>query len=94
MVGKTWKTLFFLLYFLLLGGIGSDRKLKSSSEHFDNGAFRAGPDLPYESSGHCMVRLNTTHFAMLGGKGEGAMEFMLLSKDGWERIPGGIPTPR
>ena len=76
------------------GGVGSDKSLLTSVEYFDGATFRPGPRLSYGSSGHCSTRLNATHFALLGGKGAGAQDFLLLSEGGWTRMEQGLPGPR
>ena len=39
----------------------------SSSEVFEDGAFRTGPVLPVEVDNHCMVKVNETHALIAGG---------------------------
>ena len=39
----------------------------TSSEIYKNGGFHPGPDFIYPVRGHCMVKLNGTHFGVLGG---------------------------
>ena len=39
----------------------------SSSEIYEDGEFKAGPEMPVTVYSHCMVRLNETHSLLTGG---------------------------
>ena len=47
--------------------LGGSAPLTNTTEIFKNGSFVAGPVMPVAVSGHCMFRVNTTHFMMTGG---------------------------
>lgn len=51
------------------GGSGSESYL-SSSLIYQGRQFTAGPDLPYPSADHCVVRANETHIVLIGGQSD------------------------
>ena len=52
-----------------LGGFVSNRKTQDS-EIFNpiSGKFDAGPRLPHVVGQHCMLKVNDTHYALIGGQ--------------------------
>ena len=56
--------------FWIAGGLDSDGNKMSSTEIYVSatGQFEYGPDLPFSVSGHCMARINDTHYVMSGGR--------------------------
>lgn len=55
----------FLIVFS--GGYVSEGNATKTTEIFENGRFRDGPDLPLGLADHCMIRVNVTHSILTGG---------------------------
>jgi hypothetical protein len=54
---------------LVSGGKDEDDNLSSSAEYLsENGWKTFLPELPFEVTQHCMVRINSTTLAIIGGK--------------------------
>ena len=53
-----------------LGGISSPNHVLSTSEIYDGrtNRFVPGPDLPHSVFKHCMLKINQTHFVLVGGR--------------------------
>lgn len=51
---------------IFAGGYGVHERW-NSTEIFENGAFKTGPELPQAIQDHCMISLNTTHSMLTGG---------------------------
>ena len=69
-------------YNLISGGYDGNNYL-STSEIFEDGSFKAGPDLPVSVARHCMVMVNETHTVLTGGYGGGEQVHMF--KEDYER---------
>ena len=54
------------MYFLISGGVNVG--YLSSTEIYESGEFRAGPDMPQALFNHCTVRINETHSIITGGQ--------------------------
>ena len=55
------------LFLVLLGGYDENTYRLSTSTIYDNGIFKAGPELPYAVDNHCMIKWNGTHSLLTGG---------------------------
>ena len=49
--------------FILTGGAGDG---ENASDIFQDGTFLLGPNLPYKSRNHCMVKINQNEVMMKG----------------------------
>ena len=60
----------YLMVDAILGGYNDVNHILSSSEmyHSEFNSFLPGPELPYGLFRHCMVKINQTHFALIGGR--------------------------
>ena len=55
----------------------------STSVLYKNGSWSEGPRLPFATSNHCMVQVNSTHFLLLGGDGQSEAWFMNWPDQKW-----------
>ena len=44
----------------------------NSTELYEEGTFKPGPELPEAVYGHCMIRINQSHSILTGGRGGGS----------------------
>ena len=59
-----------MVHLLISGGRDVDGAHLMNTEIYVSvtGQFEYGPDLPYGVDGHCMAKVNETHFIMSGGR--------------------------
>ena len=83
----------------ITGGYDGGSVTHDSTVIYDGTNLTPGPDLPRPANGHCVLKINATHYFLAGGKSDGSTterraHFLEFGTETWTELPGMQKTRR